>query len=365
MPEYNPLNEVIKKQYEEALLHGKGRDPKTVRAAWNNITLFEKFTVYADFKTFDAEQAKMFKSWLEKQKNRDGELLGISTIRSTLNSVREFFEWLAIHPHYVKKIDGRAVQYLRLSDNANRAARASREKTPPKVEELEAVLRGMPHSTDIEKRDRALFAFTIITIARDDAIITMKVKDFDPVKKVIWQNPRHVRTKYGKGIVTRILGNIMPFAEDIFLEWVKYIKEDLKFKANDPLFPKTLVETCSENMTFKANGLSRQHWANAQPVRDIFKNAFEITGLPYYNPHLLRNTICKWGLKNLSQYEFKALSQNMGHENAMVSYNSYAKLSEDEQIEALSNIGAAHPDLKNVPTGEILKEIARRTGNKS
>ena len=32
MSEYCPLNELVKKQYEEALLHGKHRDPKTVKA---------------------------------------------------------------------------------------------------------------------------------------------------------------------------------------------------------------------------------------------------------------------------------------------------------------------------------------------
>ncbi len=66
MTGYNPENERVKKQYEEALLHGKSRDPKTVRAVWNNINLFESFTDRADFKTFNAEQAKSFKSWLEK-----------------------------------------------------------------------------------------------------------------------------------------------------------------------------------------------------------------------------------------------------------------------------------------------------------
>ena len=62
MPEYNPKNEVAKKQYEDALLHGKCRDPKTVKAVWNAINLFEEFTGYADFRTLNADQAKGFKA---------------------------------------------------------------------------------------------------------------------------------------------------------------------------------------------------------------------------------------------------------------------------------------------------------------
>lgn len=361
MPEYNPVNEVLKKQYEEALLHGKCRDPKTVRAVWGNLNLFEDFTGHADFKTFNAEQAKAFKAWLEKQKNKDGELLSVSTVRSTLNKVREFFEWLAIHPQYIKKIDGRAVQYLRLSDNANRAARTSREKTPPKLEELEKTLKTMPHSSDIEKRDRAIFAFMIITCVRDDALVSLKRKHVNIEEKTVWQDPKLVRTKGRKGIITRFVSQVMPLAEEIVLEWLEYADENLEFKPNDPLFPKTLVKPSAESMTFEVQGLSREHWANAGPVREIFKAAFKAVGLPYYNPHLFRKTICKWGLKNLTQYEYKALSQNLGHEHAMTTYNSYSKLTEDEQIEAVSNISLANTDLLSLPTEALLAEVARRT----
>ncbi|MGH1379270.1 MAG: tyrosine-type recombinase/integrase [Alphaproteobacteria bacterium] len=361
MPEYNPVNELVKKQYEEALLHGKYRDPKTVRAVWNHINQFEESTGYMDFKAFSADQAKSFKMRLEKQKNKKGELLSISTVRSTLNNVREFFEWLAIHPQYVRKVDGRAVQYLRMSDNANRAARASREKTPPTLEEMEKALKALPHNTDIEKRDRAVFAFTIVTCVRDDALVSLKMGDVDAKKRTVWQNPKHVRTKRRKGIITKFVGQVIPLAEEIVLEWLQYAQGELKLKASDPLFPKTLVVTNPDSMAFEAQGLSKDHWASAQPVREIFKTAFKAVRLPYYNPHLFRKTVCRWGLKNLSSFEFKALSQNIGHEHAMTTYNSYAKISEDEQLEAIANIGQWNADLRNISTDEILAEMARRS----
>ncbi len=67
MPEFNPVNELVKKQYEDALLHRKHRDPKTVRAVWDAINTFERFTGHADYKMFNRDQAKDFKKWLEKQ----------------------------------------------------------------------------------------------------------------------------------------------------------------------------------------------------------------------------------------------------------------------------------------------------------
>lgn len=362
MPEFNPVNELAKKQYEETLLYARGRDPKTIRAVWNNINLFESFTGHADFKSFNAGQAKSFRVWLEKKENKKGELLSISTIRSTLNDIREFLAWLPVIPQYRNKIDGRAVQYLRLSDSANRAARASRKKIPPTLEELERALRAMPRETDIEKRDRALFAFTIVTCARDDALVSLKIKDVDAVRKTVWQNPRHVRTKGRKGILTGFMARAMPFAEEVVLDWLKHANEVLGLKPNDPLFPKTLVASNPKKMAFEVRGLSNEHWAGAQPVRDIFKTAFHSVDLPYFNPHLVRNTICKWALRNCTQREYKALSQNIGHEDAMTTYNSYSNLTEDEQLEAVANIGEANPDLQGIPTEEILAEIARRTG---
>ncbi len=39
MPEFNPLNERLKKEYEDALLHGAHKEPRTVDAAWKDINL--------------------------------------------------------------------------------------------------------------------------------------------------------------------------------------------------------------------------------------------------------------------------------------------------------------------------------------
>ena len=361
MAEYNPKNEMAKKQYEEALLHGKYRDPKTVKAAWNSINSFEAHTGYIDFKDVTTDHVKAFKASLEHGKNKSDELLSISTIRSTLGNLKEFFEWLAMHPQYIKKVDGRITQYFRLSDNANRAARASREKMPPTLDELETTLKAMRQDTDIEKRDRAMFAFVIITCIRDDALVSLKRKDVDADKRTVWQDPRHVRTKRRKGILTKFLGKPLPLAEAVVMDWLRHLDKVVGIKPNDPLFPKTQMRNNPETMAFEAQGLSREHYANTGQVRGIFRAAFKAVGLPYYNPHLFRNTIVKWGLKNLSQFELKALSQNIGHEHLATTYSPYGKLSLDEQIDALEKIGAKIPELQNIPTERLLEEVGRRT----
>ena len=362
MSEFNMRNELVKKQYEDALLHGKHRDPKTVQSVWRSINQFEDFTGHADFRTFDAEQAKTFKAWLEEQTNAKGALLSLSTVRATLNNLREFFAWLAIHPHYIRRVDGRAVQYLQLSDNANRAARASREKVPPSLGELAQALEAMPAGTEIEQRDRAVFAFMIVTGVRDAALISLKIKDIDVARRTVWQDPRHVRTKRRKAILTRFLRQIMPQAEDLVLAWLAFATDTLQLGPDDPLFPKTRVALNPETMSFEAQGLSREHWADAQPVREIFRAAFQAAELPYYNPHLIRKTICKWALKQCTQREFKAISQNIGHEHAMTTYNAYGQLTVDEQLEIIDGIGDTDAELHDVPLEAILAEITRRSG---
>jgi len=90
MPEYNGLNERLKKQYEERLLHEEHRDPRTADAIWKAINLFENFTGRRDLTTVDMEQAKAFKRWLLKEENGNGELLSVSNEREIHTSSEGF-----------------------------------------------------------------------------------------------------------------------------------------------------------------------------------------------------------------------------------------------------------------------------------
>lgn len=359
MTEYNPLNERLKKQYEEALLHEDYREKRTADKVWKSINLYERFTGKQDLTTFNTKQAKAFKQWLVKQENGRGELLSLSTVRSTLKQLRDFFGWLAIHPKYIRKIDGRAAAYLRLSNNQERAGRATRERPVPTLEEVRTVLEAMPHSTEIEKRDRALVAFMALTGVRDSALISLKMSDVDRERQEVWQDPKHVKTKRCKSILT----DFMPF-DPLWLEivdgWLEYAANELGFKPDDPLFPKQLVETNPATLQFEVKGLSREHWASTQPVRQILFYSFTEAGLPYYHPHSFRKMLLIWALEHCSQLEFKAISQNVGHDNAMTSYNSYGTLSEYQRRQAIRNIGQGKTDISDVPVNVLVAEMQRR-----
>lgn len=359
MTEYNALNERFKKQYEDTLLHENYREQRTADAVWKSINLFEKFTGKKDFTTFDAEQAKGFKRWLVKQENGKGELLSLSTVRSTLKHLRDFFGWLAIHPQYIRKIDGRAAAYLRLSNNAERAGRATRERPVPTVEEVHATLEAMPYDTDIEKRNRAVFAFMALTGVRDAALISLKMKDVDRAKMEVWQDPKHVKTKNRKAISTFFMP-FDPLWQEIVMDWLEYAEKELGFKPDDPLFPKTEIKSNPETLKFEVTGLSREHWANATAVRQIFRAAFEAAKLPYYNPHSFRKMLAIWALEHCSQLEFKAISQNIGHEHAITTYNHYGVLSDHKRQSVIRAIGTGNTELSHVPADKLVAEVQRR-----
>lgn len=262
--------------------------------------------------------------------------LAPATILSTINILKRFFSWLAMQPGYKSQIKAADIEYLNLSEKATRAASAPTNKKYPTLEMIRTVVSQMPDETPVQKRDRALIAFTAVTGIRDGAIVTLKLKHFDADRKHVPQNPLEVATKFGKRIDT-FLFPLDDDLEQIVLDWASFLRIELLFADHDPLFPKTAM-ALDANDCFKPIGLSKEHWANASPIRKVFKAAFEIAGLPNYTPHRFRNTIVsEMYRRGLSIAEFKAWSQNLGHEGAMTTLNNYGSIELEEQEQLVRN----------------------------
>jgi len=230
------------------------------------------------------------------------------------------------------------MEYFNLSEKETRVATAKRQKPVPTIEQIKHVIEVMPYSTDIEQRNRALIAFTLLTGARDSAIASMKLKHVDLIANSVFQDAREVKTKFSKTFTTYFF----PVGDDIqkiVVDWISYLREELLYSNDDPLFPKTNVIN-GENRVFKASGFKKEHWSTASSIRDIFKDAFETAGLPYFNPHSFRNTlvvlsqtICQ------SPEEVKAWSQNLGHDAVMTTYYNYGEVQQSRQSEIIKQLG--------------------------
>ncbi len=352
-----PANERVKRRYLEFLRHAKGRDESSLDAVAKAIERFDAYNRRRDFKKFHVEQAQAFKERLCEQRNvRTGAPLSASTIASTLGMLKAFIIWLADQTDYCKRIKYSDAEYFNPADNLSRVATARRYKPCPTLAQIRAVLDAMPAQTEIERRDRALVAFTILTGARDRAIVSFKLKHIDLERELVEQDARDVKTKRAKTFPTWFF----PVGRDIqqiFVDWVNFLHGEKGFSPEDPLFPKTRVAPDAD-MQFASDGLSRDHWANADPVRAIFREAFARAGLPYFNPHSLRDTLVQRAYElKLDAEQFKAWSQNLGHEHVLTTFSSYGTLAPHRQAEIIR--GLAEPIvLKHDEAPEqILKKI--------
>jgi len=353
MGKRNPENERIKRRYFEHLKHADGRSEQTIRQVEKAILRFEEFTGFVDFKKFDQKQAIGFKAILASTD------LVLATVHSTVNALRRFLGWLALQPGFKRHIRTLDIEYLSLSEKDTRAAKAPADKQYPSLQMIENVVANLPNATPIQKRNRAMIAFTAITGIRDGAMITLKLKHVDTNRRLVLQNPLEVATKFSKLIYTFLFPLNTTFEKTI-LDWIQFLREDHLFADHDPLFPKTAVGH-DENDCFMADGLTREHWANASPVRAIFKDAFKAAGLPEFTPHSFRRMIVsEMYARKLSVVEFKAWSQNLGHEGVMTTLTSYGKLSIEEQGRLIRD--PIQSDEEAPLTKSELVEILKRRG---
>src|SRR6185437_8631594 len=224
MTSYNAANERMKRQYFAYLSEAQGHSEQTIDAAAKAIARFEAYTQWRDFKKFHIEQAKGFKRSLADQRgSRSGEPLSKATLYATLTGLKRFFVWLAGQPGYKSRISYSDAEYFNLSVKETRIAKATRPAPVPTLNQIRHVIQHMPATTDIERRDRALIAFTILTGARDGAVASFKLRHIDIADGKIDQDAREVQTKFSKSFVT----TFFPVGDDIrtvVVDWVTFLR---------------------------------------------------------------------------------------------------------------------------------------------
>jgi integrase/recombinase XerC len=356
MAKHNPENERIKRKYY--LKEAKRHSEPTVDASAKALDRFEACTNHRDFKAFHQEQAIAFKRRLaELHGQQSGEKLSKATLYATLTQLKRFFQWLAWQPGYKSRFQYSDAEYFNLSDKDIRIATAHREQKAPTLEQIKHVISTMPAETEVERRNRALIAFTLLTGARDRAIASMKLKHVDLTTDSVTQDAREVNTKFSKTFTTFFF----PVGDEvraIVAEWILYLRGEKLWGNDDPLFPATRV-SLGVTRQFEASGLERSHWATATPIREIFRRAFVAAGLPYFNPHSFRNSLVKFGQDICrTPEEFKAWSQNLGHEGPLTTFLSYGEVACDRQGEILRELATPRQE-PQANANEIAEAVVR------
>ncbi len=369
MRKHHPKNERIKRDYLDYLREAKGRSRQSQDQTMAALSAFESSTKHKDFALFHVEQAKAFKRHLQDHRNAEnGKPLATATIHARLMAVKAFFQWLPGREGY-KRLNYADAEYFNLSAGEARVATTRRAagRPVPTLAMIRHVIDRMPNATDIERRNRALIAFTIVSGARDNAIASLRLRHVSLADRAVLHEPREgVRTKFSKTIRT----NFFPVGEDlvgVVADWIDHLNNTMLFGPDDPLFPATELGLDEAN-GFRPVGLTRSFWTSAEPIRRIFRQAFTAAGLPYHNPHSFRHSLARlrYELK-LTPEAWKAWSQNLGHDSDATTLNAYGEVPTHRQAELLADLRHGQPraaaDLSDDEIVRRAAEIwARRAG---
>ena len=327
-------NERIKRRYLQFLREAKRADMATVDKAADAILRFERSTGFKPFKRFHIEQAIKFKAQLAEGKSEaTGRQLSKATVDGTLRAVKSFILWLAGQPGYRSRLSYGDAEYFNLNAKDARVAHAKRDAFFPTPEQCRHAFAQMPDKTPIQRRDRAIFAFLMLTGARDGATASLRLKHIDLVQGCVYQDAREVKTKFAKTFTTTFFPVDEAYLQ-CFREWVEFLRKEQLFGPGDALFPKPMMERTESGFIWE--GLSRAPYGGAGKIREVVKDAFTSAGLPPFGPHSFRktlgimaNTFCK------TPEQFKAWSLNLGHESIATTLSAYCPVSQSRQAELI------------------------------
>lgn len=326
-------NEGIKREFFEQLKGGRGFSKSSVRSHAEAINQWQIFTKNEDFSAYDKSKAVAFTEWLNTRpaKTKSGKI-SLVTQDNYLRRVKKFFVWLSDQPGYKSKILKGDVDYLRLSKADAQVARSGTTKKMPTFDDAKKIIENISSKSEIDRRDRALISFALITGARIFAIVSLKMKNFDKTLKQIDQNPGDgVKTKNSKRILTTFFPIGWDDPEKHFMEWYEYL-ESKGFQPDDPIFPATAGGFVDNKNGHIKETIGKDGWVSTGAARKIFDKRCKDVSLPYFHPHSFRHLIVSiLSKKRLTEEEKRAISMNLGHANVGTAFGSYGYGSMDSE----------------------------------
>jgi integrase len=350
-------NERIKRKYIQWLREAEGLADSTILGYERAIALYDQFSANQDYASFSQNRATAFKNWLRSRGKNSGDC-SITTLYNRIRYVRSFFTWLAGQPGYKSRVKLDAVSYLTLGRKEARKAVALKPVEWPPLEHVKRLADSIDPATEIDRRDRALIAFLLLSGMRDQAVATLPLGCFDRSILTVFQDPKQgVSTKFSKTIVTRLF----EFDSDLVsyvTSWAEELATVHGFSPTDPLFPRTKVKQAEGGLTFEVTGVEPVFWKGTNGIRKIVGGRSEAAGLDYYKPHSFRHAASHIAMARCSNAEqVKAVSQNLGHEHVGTTMMTYGTLDDHRVREVVGQMDFAAKPRTDSRTQEMKDAI--------
>lgn len=334
----NEHNERIKRSYMRYLRHAKGYAETSVNRVAEALLHLEGSTGFKPFANLNFEDVVSFRDHLANSATgKTGKPMADVSRVNIQVTVRAFVHWLADQTGYRSKIAHSFAEYFGPLLKEMRVAHSRRLKPAATAEQAAHAFRQMPTATVFDRRNRALFAFMMLTGARIDAVASLKLGQVNLVEGCVFQDGAVVRTK-GSKTFTTYFNPVDKDYEDCLCAWIAELKKEHLFGPNDPLFPKPKM-LISPTEGFRLAGLSRDHYTTDDSLRKFIKSAFMAAGLPPFTPHRFRNTLVQMSNDYVTTAEeLKAVSMNLGHSSVQTTVDHYGQISDQRQGEVMKRL---------------------------
>ena len=313
--------------FEDFLPAQRGLSPNTIRSYRDALLLFLRFTAREARRTVDrldvpdltVERVTRFLAWLEAERGN-----GIASRNARLGAIHVFARFLSgQHPEHMGSLQ--RIIGMPFKRGSVQAPIEYLDRT-----ELDALLKTMDRSTDLGRRDYALFAFIFNTGARVQEVLDVRVAD------IRLEAPPQVRL-LGKGRKTRICP-LWPATAGLLRDLIA--RHSPGAEADSPLVFKN------------ARGLPLTRYGVRYLLRRYVRKASQLAPSlrsKKLHPHCIRHSTAVALLK--SGIDFATISQWLGHAGLNTTMR-YARADIDLKRRALAQV---FPDaVAPPPSGRLL-----------
>jgi len=358
-------NEQRKREFLEHLKGAKGFAESSLNSIAEAIDQWQTFSENEDFSKFNKSSALAFRDWLKSRKaNTETGTISLTTQDNYLRRIKKFFKWLSDQPGYKSKVLKNDVEFLRLSRGDARIARQRTTKPMPTLEEAKTIIESIEIKNEIDRRDRAVICFTLITGMRVSAVASLRMKSVDMKKELIDQNPADgVKIKNSKRILTTFFPIGWDKPERYFIAWYEHLKSK-GFQPNDPVFPVTMNSLNAEKREYSKEFVGRDFWSDAGGVRKIFKKRCENANTQHFTPHSFRHLVVSTlGKENqLTEEQKRAISLTLGHARVGTTFGSYGygSMTAEKAVEIVQELKNHQNDKESFILSEEERIVLRR-----